>query len=204
MAKSSDEMVESMIANLEEKTGKGLEEWIAIVHGSGFEKHGQQVSFLKQTYGIGHGYANLVAHKAREAGASGGSSGVGAPAAAPADAGAALAALVDAQYAGAKAGLRPWYDAILRAVEGFGGDVEVAPKKTYVSFRRKRQFALVQPSTKTRLDVGLRLDAVEPSGRLEASGSFNTIVSHRVRVESADEVDEQLVGWLRAAYDDAG
>ncbi|MCB1054178.1 MAG: DUF4287 domain-containing protein, partial [Acidobacteria bacterium] len=65
-------------------------------------------------------------------------------------------------------------------------------------------FALVQPSTKTRLDVGLRLDAVEPSGRLEASGSFNTMVSHRVRVESADEVDEQLVGWLRAAYDDAG
>lgn len=202
MAKSPEEMVESMIANLTEKTGKGLEEWIAIVHGSGMEKHGQQVSFLKKTYGIGHGYANLVAHKAREAGPGGGlvppsfASGGGGEA--------ALDALVDAQYSGAKAELRPWYEAILVAVRGFGDDVEVAIKKTYVSLRRKRQFALLQPSTKTRLDVGLRLDGVEPAGRLEASGSFNSMVSHRVRVESLADVDDELVALLQAAYDGAG
>jgi hypothetical protein len=112
--------------------------------------------------------------------------------------------LVAAQYAGPKAGLRPIYEALEKAVQGFGADVEVAPKKSYVSLRRKKQFALIQPSTRTRVDVGINLKGAESGDRLEASGSFNAMVSHRVRVTAPAEVDAELLGWLQAAYDAAG
>ena len=84
---------------------------------------------------------------------------------------------------------------------GLGDDVELAPKKAYVSLRRSKQFAIVQPSTKTRLDLGLNLGAMPPAGRLEAAGSFNAMVTHRVRLQGADEIDEAVIGWLRAAYE---
>jgi hypothetical protein len=90
------------------------------------------------------------------------------------------------------------------AVEAFGDDIELAPKKAYVSLRRAKQFGIVQPSTKTRVDVGINLKGVDPGGRLEASGSFNAMVSHRVRVSDAAEVDDELIGWLRDAYEAAG
>ena len=88
-------------------------------------------------------------------------------------------ALVDAQYAGAKAALRPIYDALLAVVRKFGKDVEVSPKKAYVGLRRNKQFAIIQPSTATRVDVGINLKGIKPAGRLEASGSFNAMVSHQ-------------------------
>jgi hypothetical protein len=186
MAKSPDEMLESMIRNLEEKTGRSLDAWVALARAQGLGRHGEIVKRLKGEHGLGHGYANLVAAKTLEApGGAGGED------------------LVAAQYAGAKAALRPIYDTLAAAVASFGGDVEIAPKKTCVSFRRSKQFALVQPSTATRVDVGIQLKGVEPEGRLEASGSFNAMVSHRVRVGSAAEVDDRLLGWLRQAYERA-
>ena len=89
------------------------------------------------------------------------------------------------------------------AVNKFGGDVEVSPKKTYVSYRRSKQFALIQPSTKDRVDVGINLKGTPPGKRLEASGSFNAMVSHRVRVTKKSDVDAELKAWLRKAYDAA-
>lgn len=192
MAKSPDEMTASMIANMPEKTGKPLEAWLKIakqaMKASGLSKHGEIVKHLKAEHELTHGYANLVAHKALGS-----------------DAGSAASTgdLVEAQYAGDKAGLRPIYDAILRAVTKFGGDVEVAPKKAYVSLRRGKQFAIVQPSTKARVDVGINLKGWDPTDRLEKSGSFNAMVSHRVRVEDAKQVDRELIGWLKEAYAEA-
>jgi hypothetical protein len=92
----------------------------------------------------------------------------------------------------------------MQRVQGFGEGLEVAPKKAYVSLRHKKQFGLVQPSTRTRVDVGINLRDREPGGRLEASGSFYAMVSHRVRLTSADEVDDELEGWLKEAFDAAG
>jgi hypothetical protein len=88
-------------------------------------------------------------------------------------------------------------------IEKFGGDVEVAPKKGYVSLRRRKQFALIQPSTATRLDVGINLKNKPASKRLEASGAFNAMVSHRVRVSRLEEIDAELQAWLREAYEGA-
>lgn len=112
--------------------------------------------------------------------------------------------LLATQYAGEKAALRPIYDRLIAEMGKFGKDVEVAPKKAYVSLRRAKQFAILQPSTNTRLDVGVNLKGVPPKGRLEAAGSFNSMVSHRVRLERAGDVDRELLGWLRQAYDAAG
>ncbi len=180
-------MERKMIENLREKTGKGIEEWVGIAKSCGGAKHGEIVAHLKGEHGLGHGYANLVAHRLLQSAAGD---------AAPED-------LVGAQYAGSKAGLRPVYEALVKVVKGFGEDVELAPKKGYVSVRRAKQFAIFQPSTATRLDVGIQLKGRAPTDRLEASGSFSAMVSHRVRVGSAGEVDAELKGWLRAAYDAA-
>lgn len=190
MAQSPQEMADKMVANMPEKTGKPLADWVEIVKASGLEKHGEMVKLLKSEHGMTHGFANLVAHEVR--------GGVVTKLPDPSS------DLVAAQYAGDKAVLRPIHDAIADAVAGFGGDVEQAPKKTYVSLRRAKQFALVQPSTKARVDVGINLKDVPPAGRLEASGSFNGMVSHRVRLGSVDDVDAELIGWLRMAYDRAG
>ena len=187
MTPTPEEMAATMIANLAEKTGKTIEEWKAIAKKTGLEKHGQIVKALKSDHSLTHGYANLVAHETLRADQ---------PAAGE-------DALVDAQYAGPKADLKPIYDKLIAAVGKFGNDVEIAPKKTYVSLRRSKQFGLIQPSTKTRVDVGIKLADTDPGDRLEASGSFNQMVSHRVRVGSAGEVDKELIGWLRKAYEQA-
>lgn len=185
MAKSPEEMAASMVANLKEKTGKTLDQWLKIVKKTKLAKHGEIRNHLKSEHGMTHGYAGLIATKALEADAP--------PATGD--------SLVDTQYAGAKAELRPIYDALVAAIEAFGGDVEFAPKKAYVSLRRSKQFGLIQPSTKTRVDVGINCKGKKPTKRLEASGSFNAMVSHRVRLSHADDVDDELIGWLREAYD---
>lgn len=188
MAKSPEEQTQSMIANMKANTGKTLEEWLKIAAKAGLAKHGEVVKMLKADHALGHGFANLVAHKllASDAGS--------------ADAG----DLVEAQYAGAKAALKPVYEKLVKLVEGLGGDVELSPKKAYVSVRRSKQFALFQPSTATRLDVGINLKGAAPTGRLEASGSWNAMVSHRVKLAGVSDVDAELKAWLKAAYDQAG
>jgi hypothetical protein len=186
MAKSPEEMKAAMIAGLREKTGKSLDEWLAILRASGLSKHKEFMTLLKGEHGFTHGFANLIALQALQSDSH---------TAADTD------ALVEAQYTGSKAGLRPVYDALIAAVRKFGPDVEVSPKKAYVSLRRRKQFGIVQPSTATRLDVGINLKGVEPAGRLEPSGSFNAMVSHRVRVAKPGDLDRELLGWLRQAYD---
>ena len=103
-----------------------------------------------------------------------------------------------------KAGLRPVHDALMAAITAFGDDIEVAPKKGYLSLRRRTQFAMIQPSATGRIDVGLILRNVPTGDRLEPAASFNALFTHRVRVPGLEGVDAELTGWLRHAYDQAG
>jgi len=189
MPASPEDMAASMVANMKAKTGKTLEQWLAEAKKTGAEKHGAIVKALKADHGLTHGYANLVAHKFLKSDAG-----------SKADGGTDLVA---AQYAGPKADLKPIYDAIIKAARSFGRDVEVAPKKTYVSLRRNKQFAIVQPSTRTRVDLGINLKGEPAAGRLETSGSFNAMVSHRVRLEKPADVDREVKAWLKKAWADA-
>src|ERR1700687_4338302 len=125
MAKSPEEMKAAMIAGLREKTGKSLEEWLKILRASKRSKHKEFMTLLKEEHGLTHGFANMIALQALESDShTAGDTG----------------ALVDAQYAGVKANLRPIYEKLLTAVQKFGDDVEASPKKAYVSLRRLTQF----------------------------------------------------------------
>ena len=177
-----------MIKNLEEKTGKSLNHWIDVLKNTKLEKHKEMIDYLKSNHDFTYGFANLVAHKARQS-----------------DAGSVENQddLVEDQYKG-KESLRPIYDKIISELMKFGNDIEIAPKKAYVSLRRKKQFAIIQPSTKTRVDVGINIKGRETTERLEASGSFNGMVSHRVRISETKEVDKNLINWLKEGYEAAG
>ena len=120
---SAEKEMENMVRNLEEKTGKSLDAWIGIAKTSGSEKHGEIVKYLKEN-GLTHGYANLVAHSMLKS------------ASVHADEG----DLIDAQYSGPKAALRPLYDKLMSEVRKFGSDLGSTSKKGYVSLRRKKQF----------------------------------------------------------------
>lgn len=179
-----DRAQETFVKNIEEMTGRTIDQLATEAKTSG-TKHGEIVKFVQTRYGLTYGYANFIALRARE---------VAAPADRPDDP-------VAAHYTGAKASLRPIYDALAGAVAAFGKDVEFAPKKSYVSLRRHKQFGCIHPSTNTRVDVGLNLKGVAPVGRLEQS--TDGMFTHRVRVGSVADVDGELVTWLKRAYDAA-
>lgn len=182
---SVDEATKTQIRNIEIQTGKSLDELIQSGLATSITKHKELQDFFTNEYGLTYGNANVLAVFTRDKlkGAAGEEEN-----------------FVDAQYAGKEA-MRPIYDALMAAIEGFGSDVEIAPKRTYVSLRRKKQFGIIQPSTAKRMDLGVNLKGVEPAGRLEKSGSFNSMVSHRVRLGGLEEVDDELIGWLRQAYE---
>lgn len=183
MATKVDAAFASLERNLLEKTGKTIEAWIALARTSGKAKHGELVKWLKAEHGLTHGYAARVAQRTLTAQAGGGD------------------ALVDAQYAGKRAGLRPIHDALVAAAKKLGKDVEIAPKKTGVSLRRSKQFALIQPATNTRVDLGLQLKGIAVGGRTEAWP--NPMCTHRVRLEAASEIDKEVLALLKQAYSKA-
>jgi len=187
-SESLDKAYATQIANIEKNTGKKLDEWIAIVNKSGLEKHGDLVSLLKEKHGFTHGNANMVVHYAKQS-----------------HAGAAENTddLITEQYKG-KESLKPWYDKIMAEVRKFGSDIEVSPKKAYVSLRRKKQFAIIQPSTKDRLDIGLNIKGVAPSGNVIAAGSWNAMCTHRIKAEDEKAINKDLIEWIRKSYDEAG
>jgi len=182
-----DQAMLTMIKNLHINTGKSLDEWISIVNSQHFAKHGEIMAFLKGTHGLTHGYANLVAHKAKGS-----------------DAGSVENQddLIINQYKG-KEHLKPIFDALMSKILAFGSDVEVAPKNAYVSLRRKKQFAMLTPATKTRFEIGINLKGLPSEGRLEVITASNAMCSHKINVAKVDEVDDEVIGWLRMAYDKA-
>jgi hypothetical protein len=189
MAKSPEEIRKNMIAQLREKTGKNFLEWQKLIRAERFSRHGEIMKFLKEKHGLTHGYANQIAIEALR------------PADAPPP---GSDGLVTAQYDGKKRALKPIYEKLVALLRRIDGTIEFAPKKAYVSVRRAKQFAIIQPTTAARIDVGINLKGQAPTARLEASGSFNAMVSHRVRIAHVDEIDSELEAWLRKARDAAG
>src|SRR5437763_9485959 len=184
-----DAALQSQIRNIETTYGKSLNHWFAVMDASGLAKHNQVVAMLKADHGLAHGAAHRVSLLSRQRH----------------DAGAAQAPdPAAALYAGAKASLRPLHDALLSQVQALG-PFDIAPKKGYLSLRRRKQFAMVQPSTASRIDLGLILPAPTPAtGRLEPAAKFNPLFTHRVRITAATDPADELHGWLATAYALAG
>jgi hypothetical protein len=185
----------TQLKNIQAKTGKTIAELHAAVAASGASKFGEKRAWLMERFKLGHGDANAVVHFIDKplpdlVG--------GTPAASPS---AMTGDPLDAIYTGAKAGLRPLHEAVIAVVRSFGAFDE-APKKTYISLRRKKQFAMVDPATKDSVEIGLNAKNLEPNARLKVlppGGMCNATT----RITDSSELDATLVGWLRRAYDAA-
>jgi hypothetical protein len=180
----------TQLANIEKRTGRTLAQLASIVKKSGLSKHGEIRDMLKRELGMGHGDANTLVHHV-----------LNGPAPAASDQ-ASLDAIVAGYYDGPKAALRPIHDAVMAAIAKLGA-FETAPKKTYLSLRRRRQFAMVGPATKTQVEVGLNATGLKATDRLVALPPGG-MCSYKVRLASVGEVDAELVAWIRKAYDAAG
>ena len=178
-----DQALKTMIDNMPEKTGKSLEEWKKILITKSIEKHGEAVKFLKVDHGVSHGFANTIVTLSKDNNES------------PDD-------LVKNQYKG-KEELEPVYEKLIEIVKELGVDVIVTPKLGSVSIIRKKQFALIKPATRTRIDLGLKLVGKEWTERLKNSGPFGTMCTHRVQMSSVEHIDEELKEWLNEAYEKA-
>ncbi|MFK7812041.1 MAG: DUF4287 domain-containing protein [Maribacter sp.] len=178
-----EKALQTTISNMPEKTGKSLEEWKIILKKENFAKHGEAMKFLKGEHGVTHGFANTIIHLSKENSKD-------------------TSELIANQYKG-KEVLMPIYDKLISVVSDFGSDVIQTPKKTSVSIIRKKQFALIKPATKTRIDLGLKLKDKSITDRLGNSGPFGAMCTHRVQLTSASDVDDELINWLKEAYEKA-
>jgi hypothetical protein len=187
---TAEDALQSQIRNIEAAYGRQLAEWFVLIEESGLTKHTDVVALLKTQHGMAHGAAHRVSLLQRQSRAAASSAADSDPA--------------DDLYHGKKADLRPLHDALMRVIKGLGSDVDVVPKIGYLSLRRVKQFAMIQPTTATRIDVGLILKDTPVAGRLENAQKFNALFTHRVRITGRSDIDGEFKRWLSAAYKAAG
>jgi len=189
----------TQLKNIQLKTGKSIAELHAAVAASGATKHGEKRSWLMEQFKLGYGDANTVVHFIDKpmpdlAGGTSASAATSGPARDEDP--------LDAIYVGAKAGLRPLHETVIAAIKAFGG-FEEAPKKTYISLRRKKQFATVGPATRESVEIGLNAKDLPSHPRLKVQPP-GSMCQATTRITSPAEVDALLQGWLKQAYDAAG
>jgi hypothetical protein len=183
---SPDDMMSAVNESLAARTGRSLDEWLSLVESSGIDPLDQNAvrRWLRTEHGVPQNSQWAVADAAARA------AGWVRP---------TVEEYVDSQYTGAKAALRPIYDAIAALAVSLGDDVTVEGRSTYVPFVRARQFAAVAAAARDRVDLGLRFTSPPTGGRLVAAKAPGQ-ATHRVALRSVDEVDDEVAGWLAAAY----
>ena len=187
MALSPDGMIEAVVRNLKNRTGRTLAQWVALCERSGLTEPQQLRTWLKARFGLGGTTCQVIAEAT-----------LGKPAPL------SESEMLGAQFKGAKAALRPTYDRLVREVTRLGTDVRVGVRKTQTTFARTYTFAIAKAPTKARIDLGLRLPHVAPTKRLSATTIFAGNATHCVRLTSPQDVDIQLAKWVKAAYDARG
>lgn len=178
---------ETQLRNIEAATGMSVSAFAAAVAEQGIEGHAKIVGFLKTEHGLSHGNANAVALRVRELAAGGPAS---------------PDTLLDAQYAGAKAALRPVYERLAGIAAGLGPDVEILVQKTGVAFRRRRQFAVVQAASASRVALGLNLGKAPGDPRVIATPG--AMCAFRVDLPDEASVNAAVASWLAEAHARAG
>lgn len=184
--------IETQLANIQSKTGKTLAELAQFAQASGLAKHGQIRDLFKQELGLGHGDANTLTHYVLQSSSAFALETEQAP----------TDELLDQLYSGPKAALRPIHDKLMAAITQFG-DFDISPKQKYVSLRRKKQFAMLGPATNKKVELGLNVKELQNAERLTSLPAGN-MCNYKIRLSDSSEVDEQLVEWVRQAYESAG
>lgn len=176
-----DKALQTMIDNMPAKTGKSLSEWKKILKEISFSKHSERVNYLKTTHNVTYGFANTIVTLSKEEKNTSDD-------------------LIAMQYKG-KEHLFLIYKKLVEFVNTLGSDIIITPKKSSVSIIRKRQFILIKPATKSRIDLGFKLKDTPITQRLENSGPFGTMCTHRVRLCEVTEIDNELKVWITKAYE---
>jgi len=176
------------LANLAAKTGKTLEQWIAILKKSGPNSEKERREWLKREHGFTTNYAWFVAERAEGRGTAEQYDPEG---------------MVNAIFSGPKAALRPIYAELLALGLALGKDVKVCPCQTIVPFYRKHVFAQIKAPNRARIDLGLALRDRQPSGRLIETGGFakKDRITHRIEIARLADIDAEVKKWLRTAYE---
>lgn len=187
-------MVQRWVETLPEKTGRSLDEWIALVKKSGPKTEKERREWLKTNYRLGTNSAWWIAERAE---------GKGLEDSDPESYLQAAEKYVEEMFAGSKSGLRPIYDRLLTIGLGIGKDAKACPCKTIVPLYRNHVFAQIKPSTRTRIDLGFSLGDMKTPARLINTGGFEKKdrITHRVPISSLDEIDDEVKHWLKVAYD---
>jgi hypothetical protein len=185
-ARSWQEMYAQVQAQLERQTGETLAQWSSKIKGEAAPKDEPQLRAWLSERGVTGYPAMLLVFET-----------FGYPEYLQKEAD----TLIDEQYAD-RPQIRPIFDRVLEALPTIGA-VEIQARKTYVALLSpKRTFASIQPTTKTRVDIGLRLDGVAPEGRLEIAKSIGqSSMTHKIALSTPGDVDDDAMGWLRLAYE---
>lgn len=187
-------MVQKWVETLPEKTGRSLDQWLALVKKEGPATEKERRVWLKESHGLGTNGASWIAERAE---------GKGKETDDPAAYLKAAEGYVEAMFAGGKAGLRPIYDRLLKLGLAIGKDVKACPCETIVPLYRNHVFAQIKPTTRTRIDLGLALGKARVPKRVVATGGLEKgdRITHRIPVGSIAEIDAEVERWLRAAYE---
>jgi hypothetical protein len=185
-------MTQKWVSTLKEKTGRSLEEWLALVKESGPKTETRQREWLKQEYKLGTNSAWWIAERA---------AGKAVETDDPEAYLRAAEQYVDKMFSGPKAALRPLYEKLLGL--GLGKDAKACPCETMVPLYRRHVFAQIKPSTQTRIDMGFALGALKAEGRLVETGGFakKDRITHRIPISSPADIDQEVKRWLRVAYE---
>jgi hypothetical protein len=187
-------MVQNWRATLKDKTGRSLDEWIALVRKSAPKGEKERRDWLREKHGFGTFSAmTLLDHV--ETGTADFASAESYLAAAD--------RYVDAMFYGPKAALRPIYDALLDIGLAIAPDVKACPCQTIVPLYRNHVFAQIKPTTRTRIDMGFALGALPAEGRLIDTGGYakKDRITHRIPICSLDDIDREVRKWMKTAYD---
>lgn len=187
-----DKALETQLKNIQTRTGKTLDQLYDLIRKSGLSKHGQIRDMLKSELEMGHGDANTLTHTYLQSGGKVGEKTQDVP----------MDEVISEIYAGPKENLRPIHEKLMAEINKFG-PFEIAPKKGYVSLRRKKQFAMIGPASKSRVEVGLNMKGVEATSRLIELPP-GKMCQYKVDVTESKEVDKELISWIKQAYDSAG
>jgi predicted transport protein len=182
-------MMSAVSDSLTERTGRTLEEWVALVAASGVDPLDQNAvrRWLRDAHGVKQNSQWAIADAAAVA------AGWARP---------SVEDYIDGQFTGEKAALRPVFDAVRTAALALGDDVTVEGRGTIVPFVRRRQFAATATTT-TRLDLGLRFPDPPSSARLTAATAPGQ-ATHKLGLQTVADVDDEVRALLRVAYEQNG
>ena len=179
---------QAYLDNIRAKTGKTPDDFRAMAAQKGLTKYSDVMAWLKKDFGLGHGHANAMAQWIVNAD----------------QLKASPDTKLDAHFTGGKAKWRRAYDALAAKISKFGSDVSLSPNQSYINVQRGgKKFAILQPATADRFDIGIKLKGTAPAGRFEAAGAWNAMVTHRVRISDPKQIDAEVLAWLKKAYDAA-